>query len=690
MDIATASVTQLKGVGPKLAEKLKRFGIETVQDVLFHLPRRYQDRTHLTAIGSLVPGVEALITGEIELADVVFRRRRSLVCRLADGTGHVFLRFFHFSGSQQANLVRGRRLRCFGEVRAGPLGLEMAHPEYTILADDDVPVPEDALTPIYPTTEGVHQLSLRRLVTQSIAQYLSDVIELLPAANALPANLPTLREALRQVHQPLPGTDAGALIAGTHPAVQRLALEEIMAHYLSLRQLRARARREPAPPLQPRGQLADQFVASLAFSLTSAQQRVLAEINADLAREHPMQRLVQGDVGCGKTVVAAAAALHAIEAGFQVALMAPTELLAEQHAINFASWFDAIHVPVVGLSSKLTARERRAVLDLLSGETPCIAVGTHALFQQSVAFGRLGLIVIDEQHRFGVDQRLALRQKGARADTLPHQLIMTATPIPRTLAQTFYADLDVSVIDELPPGRTPVETVAIPATRRPEVVQRVEAACHAGRQAYWVCPLIEESELLAAEAATQTYEALRAALPALTLALVHGRLPPREKDAIMAQFKAGRIHLLVATTVIEVGVDVPNASLMIVENAERLGLAQLHQLRGRVGRGAAKSSCVLLYRSPLSDTASRRLEVMRSTNDGFAIAQYDLDMRGPGELLGTRQTGEMDFHIADLGRDRALLPLAQRLADTLVAQDGERAVALVRRWLGASERYARV
>jgi len=690
MDIATAPVLSLKGVGPKLAPKLKRLGIETIQDVLFHLPRAYQDRTRLTPIGQLTPGTEALIAGEIQLTDVVFRRRRSLICRVADGTGHVLLRFFHFGAVQQANLARGRRVRCFGAVRAGPLGLEMAHPEYTLLTAEETVAPEDRLTPIYPTTEGVHQLSLRRLARQAVEQYLSDVVELLPANMALPADLPSLRDALDLVHQPPPGTDVGTLIAGTHPAVQRLALEEIVAHYLSLRQLRARARREAAASIHAAGRLVESFLDALPFAPTAAQRRVLDEIAADLAREHPMQRLVQGDVGCGKTVVAAATALRAIESGYQVALMVPTELLAEQHASNLGAWFTRLGVPVISLSAKLSTRERRSALAAIAGQTACIAVGTHALFQQAVAFGRLGLIVIDEQHRFGVDQRLALLQKGAREDVVPHQLIMTATPIPRTLAQTFYADLDVSVIDELPPGRTPVETVAIAATRRPEVVQRVEAACQAGRQAYWVCPLIEESEQLAAEAATQTFEALREALPTLALALVHGRLAAREKDAVMARFKAGEIQLLVATTVIEVGVDVPNASLMIIENAERLGLAQLHQLRGRVGRGAAKSSCVLLYRPPLSEAASRRLEVMRATNDGFEIAQQDLEMRGPGELLGTRQTGEMDFHIADLARDHALLHEAPRLADAVVAQNGDRVNALVRRWLGSSERYASV
>jgi ATP-dependent DNA helicase RecG len=689
-DIAVLPVTALKGVGPKLKDKLARLGLFTVQDVLFHLPLRYQDRTRLTPIGSLRPGREALFAGTIDLADVVYRKRRSLVVRVSDGSGHVHLRFFYFSAQQQANLARGRRIRCFGEVRFGPSGYEIAHPEYTLLGDDEAAQAEARLTPVYPATEGVHHLTVRKLVTQALDSYLDAIPDYLPEETLEQARLVTLKQALDFVHRPPPGADLAVLADGRHPAQQRLAFEELLAHHLSLRRLRARLARERAPALTPRGELLTRLLASLPFRLTRAQQRVLAEVRADLAKNHPMQRLVQGDVGSGKTVVAAGAAVAAVEAGHQAAIMAPTELLSEQHLRNFVQWLEPLGLRVAGLSGKLNSRARGEALHAMASGQAQVIVGTHALFEGDAAFARLGLIVVDEQHRFGVHQRLKLREKGAHNGAYPHQLIMSATPIPRTLAQSLYADLDVSVIDELPPGRTPVETVAIPESRRDEVVARVHAACRAGRQAYWVCPLIQESEELDAQAAEETFASLKETWPDLKVALVHGRLKAAEKEKVMAAFKDGRAHVLVATTVIEVGVDVPNASLMIIENAERLGLSQLHQLRGRVGRGAQESHCVLLYRPPLSDMARARLTVLRETNDGFEIARRDMEMRGPGELLGTRQAGLPQFHIADLMRDSALLPRVQALAEQLLRENSPAAPAIVRRWLPQAQEFGRV
>jgi len=690
MDIASLPVSSLKGVGPKLAEKLKRLGLHTVQDVLFHLPLRYQDRTRVLRMGGLRPGMEAVVEGEIELADVVFRGRRSLICRVSDGTGHLHLRFFYFSAAQQANLTRGRRLRLFGEVRFGPAGLEMIHPEYEFTDGAQPAKAEENLTPVYPATTGVHQLSLRKLARQALEKYLEKIEERLPPAVLQELRLPTLTEALALVHQPPPHTPVELLAEGKHPAVMRLSFEELLAHHLSLKRLRARVQTESAPAMSGAGKLMSQMLAQLPFQLTRAQQRVLDEILTDLRNAHPMQRLVQGDVGSGKTVVAACASLAAIESGLQVAVMAPTELLADQHLRNFSGWLEPLGVSVVGLSGKLNGRARQGALEKIGSGQAAIAVGTQALFQEDVEFADLGLIIVDEQHRFGVHQRLALREKGRRGDRRPHQLIMTATPIPRTLAQSLYADLDVSVIDELPPGRKPVETVAIPAARRADVVSRIHDACTAGRQAYWVCPLIEESETLELETATDTAQALHEALPELKVALIHGRMKPLEKEKIMAAFKHGDINLLVATTVIEVGVDVPNASLMIIENAERLGLSQLHQLRGRIGRGQAESHCVLLYQAPLSEMARARLAAVRETSDGFEIARRDLEMRGPGEVLGTRQAGMPQFHIADLLRDRALLPRVQQVAELLLKEYPQCVDPIVRRWLSGAETYGNV
>jgi ATP-dependent DNA helicase RecG len=683
-------VTTLKGVGQALADRLGRLGVETVQDLLFLLPLRYEDRTRIVPIGSLRPGDRAVVEGEIQLAELVFRRKRTLLVRLADGTGFLTLRFFYFSGAQQEQLARGTRLRCFGEVRRGPLGLEIVHPEYRRADARDAQATEDVLTPVYPATEGVQQGRLRVLTALALQATRDGVRDWLPPSLLADLGLPTLREALEYVHRPPPDAELPLLAEGRHPAQRRLAFEELLAHQLALRELRRQLRRDPAWPLSPAGALESRLLASLPFALTRAQQRVIDEVRTDLAMPHPMLRLVQGDVGSGKTVVAALAALRAVEAGCQAVLMAPTELLAEQHWQNLDRWLRPLGLVVALLTGRLTGRARQSALDAIAAGDVPVVVGTHALFQEGVRFGRLGLVVVDEQHRFGVHQRLALREKGLSNGRYPHQLIMTATPIPRTLAMTAYADLDVSVIDELPPGRTPVATVVMPDSRRDEVVARIHGACREGRQAYWVCPLIEESEALEAQAAQDTAAALAAALPELRVALVHGRMPATEKERTMARFKAGEIQLLVATTVIEVGVDVPNASLMVIENSERMGLAQLHQLRGRVGRGRHASSCVLLYRPPLNELARERLKVLRETNDGFEVARRDLELRGPGELLGTRQTGLMLLKVADLMRDADLLPRVQQAAEVMLAAHGDNIAPLKRRWIGAGTRYGKV
>ncbi len=686
-------VTRLSGVGPRVAEHLERLRIERIGDLLFHLPLRYQDRTRLTPIGALRVNSEALVEGTIDAAQVVFGRRRSLVCRVSDGSGALHLRFFHFNSQQQNRLGSGRRVRCFGEARRGPRTLEMVHPECQVV-DPDVPQPVAAeLTPIYPTTEGLNQNRLRRLTDQALAILDASGTgpreELVPGALLARLDLPTLAEALRFVHRPPPDADTESLAESRHPAQRRLVFEELLAHQVSLRRLRENARRFRAPVVAG-GALRETLLAGLGFTLTGAQQRVIAEIDGDLAAGVPMLRLLQGDVGAGKTAVAAAVAAAFLEQGYQVALMAPTELLAEQHASNLRRWFEALGTEVVLLTSRLTRAQRRPLLERLAEPGALLAVGTHALFTEEVAYANLGLIVVDEQHRFGVDQRLALRDKGAREGFRPHQLIMTATPIPRTLAMTAYADLDVSVLDELPPNRKPVRTVVIPESRRAEIVERIAQAVAEGRQVYWVCPLIEESEALEHQAATEIAEQLTAALPEVRVGLVHGRLPDRDKDAAMAAFAAGETDLLVATTVIEVGVDVPSASLMVIENAERLGLSQLHQLRGRVGRGSELADCLLLYKAPLSTLARERLQVMRETTDGFVIADRDLALRGPGELLGTRQAGAAQFRIADLTRDAALLGEVQHAAETLLSDFPEAAEALVQRWLARRTEYANV
>jgi ATP-dependent DNA helicase RecG len=683
-------ITALRGVGEALAARLGVLGVEQVQDLLFVLPTRYEDRTRVQPIGSLLAGVRAVVEGEVQLTEVTFRRRRQLLCKIADGSGFLTLRFFYFSAQQQAGLARGTRIRCFGEVRRGPMGLEIVHPEYRRVFDHDNAL-EATLTPMYPTTEGVSQGRLRALVRQALTELdTAGVRDWLPADVLAPLGLPALREALRYVHNPPLDAELEELDAGRHPTQRRLAFEELLTHQIVMRRLRQTARVDAATALlDPQG-LARRFIAGLPYALTAAQQRALDEVREDLRRATPMMRLVQGDVGCGKTVVAAAAAAIAVGSGRQAALMAPTELLAEQHQRNLQAWFAPLGIDVVLVSGSQPARTRRSALEVVANGTARIVVGTHALFQEGLQFHDLSLVIVDEQHRFGVQQRLRLAEKGVTAAGHPHQLIMTATPIPRTLAMTAYADLDVSVIDELPPGRTPVKTVVLAEAKRDEVVARIAAACREGRQAYWVCPLIEESEELRYQAAEETAAVLAEALPQLTVGLVHGRMPSKQKDAAMLAFKAGKIQLLVATTVIEVGVDVPNATLMVIENAERMGLAQLHQLRGRVGRGAHDSSCVLLYRAPLGALSRARLNAIRETNDGFVIAQRDLELRGPGELLGTRQTGLARMRVADLVRDHDLLPRVQQAAELILAQHPDRIEPLTTRWIGSDDKYGRI
>ncbi|MFM4809852.1 MULTISPECIES: ATP-dependent DNA helicase RecG [Aeromonas] len=687
MKLDKISLDSLKGVGSKMQEKLERLGLATVQDLLFHLPLRYEDRTQVWPIGDLPPGLHGAVEGEIQDTQLVMGRRRMLVCRISDGTGTLTLRFFNFTAAQKNSLSPGRLMRCFGEVRPGKYGLEMAHPEYKLLGEEQAGQTEEALTPVYPTTEGLRQLTLRSLTDQALAQLdLYGVEELLPAG-LYPQQI-DLAAALKLLHRPPPSVALALLESGQHPAQQRLVLEELLAHNLSVLKVRAQAQTQLARALKPAPALVEQLLDALPFTPTGAQNRVVAEIGRDLQQSHPMMRLVQGDVGSGKTLVAALAALQAIGNGCQVGLMAPTELLAEQHAINFAKWLEPLGIGVGWLAGKQKGKAREEALAAIADGSVKMVVGTHAIFQEQVVFQRLALVIIDEQHRFGVHQRLALREKGEREGVHPHQLIMTATPIPRTLAMTAYADLDTSIIDELPPGRTPITTVALPDSRRQDVIERVRLACEEGKQAYWVCTLIEESEVLECQAAEDTAAELQNLLPGLHIGLVHGRMRPVEKQRVMEEFKAGILQLLVATTVIEVGVDVPNASLMIIENPERLGLAQLHQLRGRVGRGSVASHCVLLYHAPLSKTAQSRLGVLRETNDGFLIAQRDLELRGPGELLGTRQTGLADLKIADLVRDQSLIPQVQKMARFLMDRHPSHVEPLIRRWLGLRDHYS--
>ncbi|MGE8111437.1 MULTISPECIES: ATP-dependent DNA helicase RecG [Pseudomonas] len=690
-ELSKVSVTALKGVGDAMAEKLAKVGLENLQDVLFHLPLRYQDRTRVVPIGQLRPGQDAVIEGVVSGADVTMGKRRSLVVRLGDGTGVLSLRFYHFSNAQKEGLKRGTHLRCYGEARPGASGLEIYHPEYRALNGDEPPPPvEQTLTPIYPSTEGLTQQRLRALCQQSLGMLgPRSLPDWLPDELARDYHLAPLDDAIRYLHNPPADADLDELAEGQHWAQHRLAFEELLTHQLSQQRLRESLRSLRAPVLPKARRLQAQYLANLGFQPTGAQQRVANEIAYDLSQHEPMMRLVQGDVGAGKTVVAALAALQALEAGYQVALMAPTEILAEQHYITFKRWLEPLGIEVAWLAGKLKGKARASALEQIAGGAPMV-VGTHALFQEEVRFKHLALAIIDEQHRFGVQQRLALRKKGVAGELCPHQLIMTATPIPRTLAMSAYADLDTSVLDELPPGRTPVNTVLVVDSRRFEVVERVRAACAEGRQAYWVCTLIEESEELTCQAAESTFEELGSALGELRVGLIHGRMKPAEKAEVMAEFKQGNLQLLVATTVIEVGVDVPNASLMIIENPERLGLAQLHQLRGRVGRGSAVSHCVLLYHPPLSQIGRERLGIMRETNDGFIIAEKDLELRGPGEMLGTRQTGLLQFKVADLMRDADLLPAVRDAAQALLARWPDHVSPLLDRWLRHGQQYGQV
>ena len=687
----SSPLTVLNGVGPALARKLERLGLFRVEDLLFLLPLRYEDRTQLVKIGALRPGMRCLITGEVLLAETVYRGRRNLLVRIADGSGQITLRFFHFSRQQQAQFQPGVQLTCFGEVRKGSAGLEIIHPEYRVLRENQNAAINETLTPIYPATEGVQQGRLRNLTDQALRiMHSSPAEELLPQEVRNKLDLPALSEAVVYLHRPPVDAEVSLMLEGKHPCQQRLAFEELLAHYMSLRNLRALARTENAYALTSGNSRVNQFLDTLPFELTAAQQRGVAEILADLAEPHPMMRLIQGDVGSGKTVVAAIACLKAIACGVQAAIMAPTELLAEQHWRSFSDWFRPLGIEPAWLSGSQRTAARREALQTIADGRAALVIGTHALFQEGVEFHNLALVIIDEQHRFGVHQRVALREKGVTEHAYPHQLVMTATPIPRTLAMAAYADLDTSVIDELPPGRTPVATIAVPETRREEVIARVRTACQAGQQAYWVCPLIEESDALDYEAAEASYAMLTAALPELRVGLVHGRMRPAEKERGMQGFKDGLIQLLVATTVIEVGVDVPSASLMIVENAERMGLSQLHQLRGRVGRGTTSSHCVLLHKPPLGQLARNRLAVLRHTNDGFVVAQRDLELRGPGELLGTRQTGLPEYRIANLVRDAELMPKVQIAAENIRRSAGDKTTAIVRRWLGDAGRYGKV
>ena len=688
-NLAKIPVTTLKGVGPGMANKLEKIGLNSLQDLLFHLPLRYEDRTRIMTVRDLIPGVFTNIIGEITQNQIIQGKRRMMLVTVNDGTGSINLRFFHFSASQKNSLSVGLNIRCYGEINRGMRGFEIVHPEYKPLDQDQPLTPvEETLTPVYPTTDGLRQISLRNLTEQALKRLQrGQVEELLP--QDISHEPYDLSDALALIHRPPPDTSVTLMEEGKHPAQLRLIKEELLAHNLSMLKLRASSDQHPAVPLQLDEGLNEKFLALLPFSPTGAQARVTTEIQQDLQKPLPMMRLVQGDVGSGKTLVAALAALTAIGQGFQVALMAPTEILAEQHAINFQKWFEPLSISVGWLAGKTKAKARRIALEHIANGEMQMVIGTHALFQEQVAFKKLALIIIDEQHRFGVHQRLSLREKGAWQGNYPHQLIMTATPIPRTLAMTAYADLDTSVIDELPPGRTPIQTIALPDSRRDDVIERIRQGCiNDNRQAYWVCTLIEESEVLQCQAAEDTALYLQEQLKELKIGLVHGRMKAAEKQAVMEQFKQAELDLLVATTVIEVGVDVPNSSLMVIENPERLGLAQLHQLRGRVGRGSIASHCVLMYKAPLSKTATKRLNVLRESNDGFVIAQKDLEIRGPGELLGTKQTGLADLKIADLQRDAHLIPQIQQSAYLIWKQYPKQANGLIDRWLGNREHYS--
>ncbi|MBO3639170.1 ATP-dependent DNA helicase RecG [Acinetobacter soli] len=679
------SVHHLQGVGAAAASLLEKLHLFNTDDLLFHLPRDYEDRSTVIAMNQLVVGRTYLLEGWVKSVDFPPGKRKSVAALVQDDFGKVTLRFYYLYKGLTDKLTPGNRLRIFGEVRVGARGLELYHPEIQVIREH-TPLPKTQLTAIYPSTEGLTQTKLRDYIKQALAQFSDQLPELLPEKFT---NGYALKEALHYIHEPPLNANMQQLAQGSHPAQQRLIFEELVAHQISLLTRRAYIRQIAAPPFAYSQVLAKALLAQLPFHMTQAQKRVSHEIAKDLQRPEPMLRLVQGDVGAGKTLVAAVAACHALEAEWQVALMAPTEILAEQHYLNFKRWFEPLNIQVAWLSGKQKGKARAHAEQLIQTGQAQLVVGTHALFQDNVEFAKLGLVIIDEQHRFGVDQRLALRNKGVDHLT-PHQLVMTATPIPRTLAMSAYGDLDTSVIDELPPGRTPIQTVTIPLDRREEVLNRIANNCKDGKQAYWVCTLVEQSETLDAQAAQATYEEILSRFPELKVGLVHGKMKADEKQAVMAAFKANELQLLIATTVIEVGVDVPNASIMVIENAERLGLSQLHQLRGRVGRGAQASFCVLLYKHPLSQNGQERLSILRESNDGFVIAEKDLELRGPGELLGTKQTGDMNFRVAKLERDDHLLTQAHYVAGQMLSDYPEQADALLRRWLPEAPRYAYV
>lgn len=677
MGVARSPAVPRRAAGKSAAQDpLAKLGIARPFDGALHLPLRYEDETRVHSIREAPRGRPVAVEGEIVAAEVSPRPRRALLCRLRDASGQLLVRFFHFYASQTAALAVGNRVRLFGEIRDGFFP-EMVHPRYR-LVKGPLPLPT-TLTPVYPATAGVSQNALRKRIRDALRD--ADLTETLPEAVLRALGLPGFEESIRYLHAPPADAPLAALEARNHPAWRRIKFDELLAQQLSLRRARRNKSKERAPALPPPAALLGAFVEGLPFSLTPPQRRAMETISRDLAQPAPMHRLLQGDVGSGKTVVSAAAALQAIGNGFQVAVMAPTDILAEQHFRKFSAWLAPLGIPVAWLSGGGKAQAQRETLQQIGDGTLPLAVGTHALFQERVRFAKLGLAIIDEQHRFGVRQRLALREKADAAEGQPHQLMMSATPIPRTLAMSYYADLDVSVIDALPPGRTPVATKLISATRRPEVVHRVKDLCLAGHQAYWVCPLVEESEALQLKAALQTHAELTASLPQLTVGLIHGRLPAEEKAAVMARFQVGEIDLLVATTVIEVGVDAPNATLMVIEHAERLGLSQLHQLRGRVGRGAASSTCLLLYETPLGETARQRLKIIFEHADGFEIARHDLRLRGPGELLGARQSGQPLLRFADIAADVELLESARDLAETLLDAYPEAAQRHLARWL---------
>lgn len=679
------SVHHLQGVGAAAASLLEKLHLFNTDDLLFHLPRDYEDRSTVIAMNQLMVGRTYLLEGWVKSVDFPPGKRKSVAALVQDDFGKVTLRFYYLYKGLTDKLTPGNRLRIFGEVRVGARGLELYHPEIQVIREH-TPLPKTQLTAIYPSTEGLTQTKLRDYIKQTLAQFSDQLPELLPEKFT---NGYALKEALHYIHEPPLNANMQQLAQGSHPAQQRLIFEELVAHQISLLTRRAYIRQIAAPPFAYSQVLAKALLAQLPFHMTQAQKRVSHEIAKDLQRPEPMLRLVQGDVGAGKTLVAAVAACHALEAAWQVALMAPTEILAEQHYLNFKRWFEPLNIQVAWLSGKQKGKARAQAEQLIQTGQAQLVVGTHALFQDNVEFAKLGLVIIDEQHRFGVDQRLALRNKGVDHLT-PHQLVMTATPIPRTLAMSAYGDLDTSVIDELPPGRTPIQTVTIPLDRREEVLNRIANNCKDGKQAYWVCTLVEQSETLDAQAAQATYEEILSRFPELKVGLVHGKMKADEKQAVMAAFKANELQLLIATTVIEVGVDVPNASIMVIENAERLGLSQLHQLRGRVGRGAQASFCVLLYKHPLSPNGQERLSILRESNDGFVIAEKDLELRGPGELLGTKQTGDMNFRVAKLERDDHLLTQAHYVAGQMLSDYPEQADALLRRWLPEAPRYAYV